>query len=55
MVYAALFATGELLFGRMMQAAGLYAVAVITAAILYRRISRMVEAPATPASDGATG
>ncbi len=45
MVYAALFATGELLFGRMMEAAGLYAVAGITAGLLYLRIARMVEEP----------
>jgi Na+/proline symporter len=55
MVYAALFATGELLFGRMMQAGGLYVVAAITAGLLYRRIARMVEAPAHPATDGVAG
>jgi solute:Na+ symporter, SSS family len=45
MVYAALFGTGELLFGRTMLAVGLYAVAAISGAVLYRRIARMVEAP----------
>ncbi|HEV3220741.1 MAG TPA: sodium:solute symporter family protein [Candidatus Acidoferrales bacterium] len=54
MVYAALFATGELLFGRMMQAAGLYAAAAISAALLYRRIARMVEKPEPQTSDGVT-
>jgi Na+/proline symporter len=41
MVYAALFGTGEICFGRYEQGAGFFAVAAITAALLYRQISRM--------------
>jgi SSS family solute:Na+ symporter len=55
MVYAALFATGELLFGRMMEGVALYALAAVSAAMLYRRIARMTEAPEQSSANGAVG
>jgi len=41
MVYAALFATGEICFGRIGEGAGLFVLAIVCAGLLYRRIARM--------------
>ncbi len=41
MVYSALFGTGDILFGRYSQGAGFFALAAVTAMLLYRQVTRM--------------
>jgi hypothetical protein len=49
MVYSALFATGEICFGRYAKGIGLFALSAVCAAGLYRQIARMTGATGTTA------